>query len=159
MRAEPLTEAQIVAHIAETFAGVNQVEANGDFYFIYDPRRDLPPARQMPFATLVTGDRHDTASDLDRPGVYRFNVGISRETFHSLLGPLPAPSRDFAVLDTGHDYTALDRLMPHPIYGSMGWICVLSPTPETFERVRPLLDEAYERAVRRIERPSQDVSS
>lgn len=156
MTNRPLAASEIVAYIADTFAGVNQVEASDDVYFIYDPNRDLPPQRQQPFATLVTGDRHDTASNLDRDGVYRLNVGVSSETFRGLLGPLPAPSKEFAVLETGHDYTALDRLMPHPIYGALGWICVLNPSTATFERVRPLLDEAYARAVRRVERPSQD---
>ncbi len=47
-----------------------------------------------------------------------------------------------------YDFTTLDQLMPHPVYGRMYWVCVLNPTNETFEtKVRSLLAEAYEMAV------------
>ena len=49
----------------------------------------------------------------------------------------------------GRAFAALDTVMPHPIYGSMFWICVLDPSDETFQTVKPYLAEAYERAVRR----------
>jgi len=79
----------------------------GDFIFIYDPDRDLPPNRQHPFAAPVTGERHDTVADLERPDVFRLNIGVSRETFESLF---PDGAADI-------DYTARDRVMPHPVYG------------------------------------------
>ena len=42
----------------------------------------------MPFATIVTKDYtgFDTASDLNRPGVFRLNVGVGRDTFRALFG-------------------------------------------------------------------------
>jgi len=43
-------------------------------------------------------------------------------------------------------------LMPHPVYGKSHWISVLNPGEATFERVKPLLGEAYEIAKERIER-------
>ena len=48
-----------------------------------------------------------------------------------------------------HDFTALDRLMPHPVYAPQSWVCVLNPSPETLETVKPLLAEAYSRAAGR----------
>ncbi|MCC7020712.1 MAG: hypothetical protein IT332_13200 [Ardenticatenales bacterium] len=57
---------------------------------------------------------------------------------------------------TGHDFTALDQLMPHPVYAPQGWPCVLCPSAATFEEtVRPLLAEGYERAVQRQAKASQ----
>ncbi len=50
---------------------------------------------------------------------------------------------------TDDDFTALDRLMPHPAYARQFWVCVLNLRPETFEEVKPLLAEAYARAVTR----------
>jgi hypothetical protein len=50
---------------------------------------------------------------------------------------------------TGHDFTALDQLLPHPVYAPMSWVCVLNPSVATFEAVRPLLAEAYQLAVSR----------
>jgi Family of unknown function (DUF6194) len=49
----------------------------------------------------------------------------------------------------GYDFTTLDRIMPHPVYGKMYWVCVLNPSEATFQAVRPMLAEAYDSAVRR----------
>lgn len=83
----------------------------------------------------------DNASNLDRPGVYRLNIGISKETFARLFGE-----------ESEHDFTALDRPMPHPVYGRNHFVCVLNPSEATFESVKPLPAEAYQIAVNRLER-------
>ena len=33
--------------------------------------------------------------------------------------------------------------MPHPVYAWMSWVCVLSPSADAFELVKPLLAEAH----------------
>ena len=147
-----MNEAEITRYIEETFSGVDVVVASrengapelawGDSFFSYDPGRDLPADRRPPFATIVTKDYggFDAASGLDREGVFRLNVGVGKETFAALFG---REGHD------AHDFAALDRIMPHPVYGRMYWVCVLCPSVATFEAVRPLLDEAYERAAGR----------
>ncbi|MEA2641519.1 MAG: hypothetical protein QOF51_2913 [Chloroflexota bacterium] len=149
----------ITRYIAETFAGVDVVVATegiaaGDTFFIYDPERNLEPQRQFPFATIVTKDYgdFDRASNLDRPGVFRLNVGVSRETYRSLFGPQPAPPGAAGMVDAGHDFTALDQLMPHPVYAPQSWVSVLNPSAETIETLRPLLAEAHEIASGRYAR-------
>ena len=132
-----MDETAITRHITETFPDVDTVLAMGATFFFYNPQDGTPKDHRFPFATLVTGDEHDQFSDLSRPGVFRLNVGVSKQTFRSL----------FPAGEAAHDFTALDKIMPHPVYGKMYWVCVLSPTPETFERVKPLLAEAYETAV------------
>ena len=52
-------------------------------------------------------------------------------------------------MGTGHEFTALDQIMPHPIHAPQSWVCVLNPSEATFEAVRLLLAEAYDLAVRR----------
>ena len=42
--------------------------------------------------------------------------------------------------------------MPHPVYGRNHWVCVLNPGEATFETLKPLLQEAYDRAVERYAR-------
>jgi hypothetical protein len=42
--------------------------------------------------------------------------------------------------------------MPHPVYGKMYWVCVINPSAETFEAIRPLLAESYARAKDRRDR-------
>ncbi|MBN9122189.1 MAG: hypothetical protein J0I06_24130 [Planctomycetes bacterium] len=136
-----MSEDAVVRYITDTFAGVEALAASGDYYFFYQPGGNVPPDHRFPFATLVTADRHDRFSNLDRPGVFRLNVGVAKETFRSLFGPQPP--------EDGYDFTVLDRIMPHPVYGKMYWVCVLSPGGETFEAVKPLLAEAYDAAVKR----------
>jgi hypothetical protein len=126
-------------YLCETFDGVNVLENLGDMFFLYDPDRDLPPERQWPFATLVTGDHYDTVSNLDRPGVYRLNIGLTKATYSAMFGTAP----------TSPDYAALDVLMPHPIYASQHWVCVLNPGEATLETVRALLTEAHGFAARK----------
>ena len=114
--------------------------ARGDTFFIHDPERNLEGSRRFPFATIVTKDYtdFDDRSQLNREGVFRLNIGVSKKTYESL----------FSEGDE-HDFTALDVLMPHPVYGVNHWVCVVNPSDETFASLRPLLDEAYEIAVRR----------
>ena len=150
-----MDEAGIIRHIA-TFGGIDVVLASeengapeiswGDSFFIFDPNRDLDNARRFPFATIVTKDYgdFDNASKLDRPGVFRLNIGVSKATFAKLFRA-----------DEEHDFTALDRLMPHHVYARNHFVCVLNPSESTFEEIKPLLREAYEIAVRRAAPRSQ----
>ncbi len=151
-----MDQGSIIRYIVDTFAGVEVVTgtegiAAGDTFFMYDPDRKLDPKHKFPFATIVTKDYgdFDCASNLNRPGVFRLNIGVSGDTYRSLFGPQPSPPGAGGVVDTGHDFTALDRLLPHPVYAPQSWVCVLNPSAETFETLRPLLAEAYERAVKR----------
>jgi Family of unknown function (DUF6194) len=164
-----MDESSIIRYITDTFAGVDVLRpgaddepaiARGDTFFSYDPDRNLEPKHRFPFATIVTKDygEFDRASNLDRPGVFRLNIGISKETYRSLFGPQPSPPAANGVVDTGHDFTALDQLIPHPVYAPQSWVCVLNPSDATFETVRPLLAEAYDLAVKRFTRarPAQE---
>jgi hypothetical protein len=136
-------------YICETFDGVNTLEGDGDSYFLYDPRCDLPPERQHPFATIVTGDRHDQVSGLDRPGAYRINIGLTKATYVARFGAAPTRRDEKGVLETGFDYAEADRLMPHPIYGSQHWVCVVNPGEATLAAVHTLLAEAHGFAARK----------
>ena len=139
-----MDEHAITDWIIRTLPGVETTSALGYTFFFYGADRMLP------FATLATADNeYDRASKLDRPGVFRLNVGVGRETYKSLFGSHPPKRRSGRVVDPGHDFTALDRLMPHPVYAPQNWVCVLNPGDETFAAVQPLLREAYERAVQR----------
>ena len=139
----------IIRYIAETFAaGVEAITGDdgygeGDTFFFYDLDRDTDPTRRLPFATIVSKDygEFDNASNLDRPGVFRLNIGVGRNAYIALFGEPP----DVAIWgDSEHDFTALDRLLPHPVYASQWWVCVLNPGVETFaQEIQPLLAEAH----------------
>lgn len=132
-----IDESFITSYITRTFEDVETTVNMGYTFFFY--RDDNIHA----FATIAsTGNEYEKISNLDRPGVYRLNIGVSRETFQSMFGK--------GKIDTSaYDFTALDTIMPHPDYSSQHFLCVLSPSEETWERVRPMLAEAYEVAVKR----------
>jgi hypothetical protein len=151
-------ESEISQYIIGTFEGVDVVVASGDSFFFYNPDSNVPPDHRFPFVTLVTSDINDQFSNLNRPSIFRLNIGISKQTFHSLFGEASRPSgRDSAAIssenENSYDFAALDQIMPHPVYGRMFWMCVLNPSEETFEtKVRQLLGEAYNLAVSKYKR-------
>lgn len=143
-----MNEAEVTRYILDTFSGVHTTEAWGSTFFFYNPDSSLPD--EFYFATLSNSDQEgDRASNLDRPGVYRLNIGISKSTYRSLFGADPARRGEDGVVETGHDFSELDRILPHPVYGGISWICVLNPSEATFAAVKPLLAEAYSLVVER----------
>ena len=92
-------------------------------------------------ATVVWTDEHDmgTPSNLARPGVYRVNVGVDRETFQRLVGSEHAP-----------DHSGLDRFVPHPVYAKQRWISILNPSHESVdETLMPLIASGHDRLAAR----------
>jgi hypothetical protein len=155
-----MDQAAIIQYITDTFAGVDAETptegiAAGDTFFIYDPERNLEPKRRMPFATIVTKDygEFDAASNLNRAGVFRLNIGVGKDTFARLLGQASGA----AAPNSAYDYAALDQLLPHPVYAPQSWVCVLNPSDATFRSLEPLLAEAYDIVVRRRRRPAADT--
>ena len=122
-----MTEDAITQHIIDMLAGGHFQVADDNTFFFHDSDD------KFPFATIVTKDNEfDNASKLDRAGVFRLNLGVGKETFRALFGEQPASP----------DYSALDTLMPHPLYAKMYWVSVINPSAKTFETVKPLIAEA-----------------
>ncbi|WP_416963324.1 DUF6194 family protein [Streptomyces sp. Agncl-13] len=127
----------------------------GDAFFYYAPDGHMPRNVQ-PYGTVVTKNYpDDTASDLDPQGRWRVNIHVGRTAFRELTGEEQPRS-----LDRTHDFAAVDRVLPHPVYGALGWICVVNPGERTGELVRELLrgahDDARARFARREERGRPD---
>ena len=101
----------------------------GDTFFYYAPDGKMP-TRTQPFATIVTKNYpEDSESDLDRAGVFRVNVHPSRASFAQW------------VAQAGGDPSAIDEIIRHPIYGSVGWLAVLNPGVRTAHTTKELLYE------------------
>ncbi|MEO7404294.1 MAG: DUF6194 family protein [Burkholderiales bacterium] len=148
------SEAEITEYIAQNLPGVAAVSAPGGTFFFYDPNGDVPAERRFPFATVIINDDYDSASQLSRPGIFRLNIGVSKETCRTMFGELPTTLGPNGIIETDHDFTALDFLMPHPVYAAQCWVSVLNPDEVTLEEVKRLLDEAYEIAVRKYKKLS-----
>ena len=140
-----MNEASVASYVTQTFPAVETSTAFGYTFFFYGSDHRLP------FATLSSSDNeYDRVSNLDRPGVFRLNIGVGKQTFQSLFGTDP-------VDVSRYDFTVLDTIMPHPEYAPQHFICVLSPSEATFERLRLLLAEAYDIAVRRQTRRDKNA--
>lgn len=125
-----------VTAVLAAFPGTLIIRADGDVYAVHDPDGTYEQRPRHGWATVVSSDAHDSASDLDRPGVFRLNLGLPRERAHEVVDA-----------EAVHDLTALDVLLPHPVYGRLGWVCVLNPD-RTWPTVRALIDEAHAHAAR-----------
>ena len=148
-----LPESVVVDFLA-SFPGLDTMRDAHARFFFYDPDRDTPHDKRQPFATVVDADDYDgeRVSDLSRPGVYRVNAGVSRETYRALFGPEPPWGKGGGPVDTGHDFSVLDTFLPHPVYAPMSWICILSPSEANWPRLQEHLREAHALALRRYER-------
>jgi len=124
------TPETIVSYITDTWPETDVVEAMNAWFFSLDPDKHWPN-----YATLVTTDEHDEASNLSRPGAFRLNMGVDRETFEQVAAANPDP-----------DYTLPDTVLPHPVYAAQRWICIVNPSETTFhEVVVALLNVAHDR--------------
>src|SRR5690606_34837807 len=114
---------------------VREIEANGDFFFMY---RD---EEKFPFATIVTSDNDfDSVSNLDRDGFYRLNIGIDKTTFQHLFGSLSARPGIGGYVDSGIDFREENKLFPHPFYGSMYWVSMVNPSESSYTELKGFLD-------------------
>jgi hypothetical protein len=138
----------------------------GDTFFYYAPGGAVPSAGQ-PFATIVTKDYPgDEGSRLSRPGVFRLNIAAGRDAFIRWAGREPRePAGDAgpsaadpsaadpsAADPSAADPSAADTVLPHPVYGSLGWLAVVSPGARTEAAVRDLLRTAHDLARARDQR-------
>ncbi len=141
-----MTPDEVVDELRGEFAGLAPRARWGETSLFYNPDGALPSG--VYFCTIKEQDgANDAASRLDRPGVFRVALGLPRHRYEERFGPRPARPVKGGVVATGHDFAALDVLMPHPVYAWMGWVQVLSPSAETFADLRPLLAEAYDAVV------------
>src|SRR5579864_324365 len=83
----------IIQYVKDTFTGLDVLRPTdgpgaGDTFIFYDPQHNLDPTRRMPFATIVSKDYgdFDNSSQLNRPHVFRLNIGVSKDTFRALFG-------------------------------------------------------------------------
>ena len=144
--------ATLVEAIERHLPGIATTTGSGDWFLFYDPDGVTKPEQRFPFCTVVTADRYDAASHLDRDATtYRINLSADRGSYEGLFGPAPRQAAGHDVLDTGVDYTATDTLLPHPFYAPLHWLCVVNPGEGTRSRLAALLEQAHARAARQYD--------
>ncbi len=142
---------EIISHLISHFEGLVETVSWGERSLFYNPDRELP--RGVYFCTLKNHDgANDRASDLDRKGVFRVSTGLPKDLYEERFGPLPERPGKGGIVEIKVDYTAIDTLMPHPVYAWMGWVQILSPTRDRFIELQPLFRAAYRHSINRYER-------
>ena len=136
---------EISAYITQEFDDLALIDAWGERSFFYNPNSLLP--RGVYFCTLKEKDGdNDNASHINRDGVYRFNFGLPSNTFIEIFGTKPKRPQKGEIIDGSWDFTELNKLTPHPVYGWMGWVAILNPTQEALSELKPYLHRSYEKA-------------
>lgn len=104
----------------------------GDAFFYYAPD-GVMPERTQPYGTITTKNYpDDTASDLTNDR-FRVNIHVGREAADAVPDAAAQPTDD-------------DVFLRHPLYGAMGWVCVVNPGERTAQQMLALLQEAHEAA-------------
>ncbi len=99
---------------------------------------------RLPFVTITNSDNDfDNVSNLERNGVFRFNIGVSKETYNKL---------NINQLDEDIDYTVLNVFLPHPHYARQHFVCILNPIGANIEKTKRLIVEAHSIAEGRLQR-------
>lgn len=147
----------LIPLLLERFEGLHPVETWGETALFYNPHNLLK--RGVYFATLKEKDGdNDSASRLNRDGVFRFNLGTTKPMFQDLFGAPPTRPAKGETIDGPWDFSALDRVMPHPVYGWMSWICVLCPSTRTIQAIDPMIEAAYAKACSNFSKRRVDVT-
>lgn len=111
------------------------------FFFVGNDHR-------LPFVTTADSDNeYDDVSNLDREGVYRLNIGVSKETFNNLVSD---------QLDGDIDYSILNEFLPHPHYSRQHFVCILNPVGDNVEKTKQLIIEAHSVADKRLQRKKEN---
>lgn len=135
-----MTQAEVEAFVAELENAQREENFGYSFFFVGADHR-------LPFVSIANSDNDfDNVSNLNRAGVFRINIGVSKETFDALIAePGSEPV----------DYSALDVFLPHPHYAPQHFVCILNPSNENIETTRRLIVEAHSIATLRLQRKTK----
>ncbi len=104
---------QLESSLLASYGGVNPIRACGERSYFYNPVGLLK--RGVYFATVREADGpNDRASNLDRAGIFRLNIGIGKVAYRNHFGETPARPPKGGVVALGVDFTELDTLPPPP---------------------------------------------
>lgn len=137
---------EVIDIILTRFEDIVPKSSWGEISLFYNPGGQLPNG--IYFCTFKEKNgENDKSSNLDRENIYRMSIGLTKKSYQKHFGDKPKRPFKGDIIETNHNFTATDELMPHPIYGWMSWAQILNPTSEKLEEIMPLIAEAYQSAV------------
>jgi hypothetical protein len=140
-----MTIEEIAAMVKQLDSGITEAKNWGERGLFYNP--GFKRAKGIYLLTFKEKDgANDQASKLNRPGLYRLNLGLSKTQYAEQFGAQPSRPAAGKTVETGHDFTVVDQITPHPIYGWMSWCAVINPSLATIEIMWPWIVDAVQRA-------------
>lgn len=136
---------EVLKYCLENLEGTILVSSWGERGIYYNPDNILKRGVYILTVKEKDGD-NDKGSNLNRENIYRVNLGIRKTTFIEMFDFIPKRPAKGCIVDMNYDFSATNKILPHPVYAWMGWICLLSPSEQTFNELKPLIQEAYEYA-------------
>jgi hypothetical protein len=134
--------------ILKEYPGVIVLDAYRERSFFYNPNGTKP--KGIYFATIKESDGpNDKSSHLDREGVYRLSIGIGKKNYQEIFGKIPDRPSKGGVVNIGIDFKEIGKLMPHPIYAWLGWVCLNNPEENEKILIRDLLDLSYDNCIKK----------
>ena len=140
-----MTPDEVLKYCLENLEGTVLVESWGERGVYYNPDNILKRGVYILTVKEKDGD-NDKSSNLNRENIYRVNLGVRKTTFIEKFDFIPKRPVKGCIVDMNYDFSATDKILPHPVYAWMGWICSLNPSEKTFEELKPLIQEAYDYA-------------
>jgi hypothetical protein len=96
--------------------------------------------------TLAQADNaYDSVSNLNREGVFRVNIGISKKSYAAVID---------STMSEPIDYTVLNTFLPHPEYAKQHFVCILNPNGGNVTMTQQLIREAHTLAQARAKKRS-----
>ncbi len=131
--------------ITKRYEGIVCKDTYGETTFFYNPNEVLKNG--VYFCTIKEKDGpNDKSSLLNANGNYRISTGITKEKFLELFAEIPKRPSKGEVIKGNYDFSIENIIMPHPIYGWMSWVQILSPSDEMMNNYLNLIDISYEKA-------------
>lgn len=136
------TYLDVIIQISQEDDGSPAIAHGNTFIFHKNAKGE---AEKMSFVTIVEKDypNFDEASNLNRENTFRLNINVGKQKFFELLGFNPT---DFTDHTNAYDFSQIDTLFPHPVYGANGWVSIINPTENNTSLIKTLLDYSYQKS-------------
>lgn len=153
-----INPAFISNYLLEAFKDLVVMNSWGETSFFYNPNNLEPRGTYL--CTIKENDgENDRASALHRDNTFRFNFGISKPTFLELFNSIPSRPPKGGIITGAYDFTELDILCPHPVYGWMCWVAIINPSETSFKVLEHLLLESYQLALKKHQKKHKGAST